>query len=117
MERRGFLQRLVGGAVAGAVVSPVVGAAAGRYGAVTIDRHRHLSQNGVHLHVYCQGEDVTRECLFVDDTPGHRVARLLKRDSITGKHYIEDGEAATEDVTDFDLREGEPFGYYMGAKG
>jgi hypothetical protein len=102
MDRRGFIARLFGAAIA----IPTLAEAKGTYGPVTPDRWDHLDAHGIHLRIVRHGQDVSKECTFCDDTPGSRVARLLKRDPLTGRHYIEDGEVATEDVTDFEIVEG-----------
>lgn len=39
-----------------------------RYGAVTVERHRECQAQGVHLHVWYRGRDVTTQCCFADDT-------------------------------------------------
>jgi hypothetical protein len=107
MDRRGFIARLFGAAIA----IPAFGEAKGTYGPVTPDRWDHLDAHGIHLRIVRHGQDVSKECTFCDDTPGSRVARLLKRKRHpkTGlyTHYLNsDGEVATEDVTDFEIVEG-----------
>lgn len=66
------------------------------YGPITIDRHRFLKSQGIDLHVFIRGEDMTNRCRFVDDTPGQEVA-LLFRKNIHGHCYRdEDGEVSME---------------------
>lgn len=80
----------------------------GKYGPISIGWHRALDQQGIHLHVFYQGQDVTQRCTFADDT-GAGVAHLLKVNA-DGKKYIDvDGEIAAECVTGIEIRVGEPF--------
>jgi len=75
MNRRDALKSLT--ALAGATAFTATTAApVRRYGAVTIARHRVLCSQGVYLHVFYQGRDVTDRCRFADDT-GEGMADLL----------------------------------------
>lgn len=81
-------------------------------GPLTIERHRALCAEGVHLHVFVDGIDVTARCKFADDTPRAQSALLYKLDA-DGKKYFDyhKREIATEWVfgNRVEIREGEPF--------
>lgn len=97
MTRRGFCGTIAAAMTAGAVVVTK------RWGRVTIERDRMLRAQGVHLRVFYRGQDVTRRCRFIDDTPSQQVAELFKVDAETNR-------AALEIVHDsIEIREGEPF--------
>jgi hypothetical protein len=78
---------------------------------LTADLHRDLSQEGVYLHVFVRGADVTDRCYFADDRPGHKIARLFKLDA-DGHFYVDQatGLAARETLVDdsVEIREGDP---------
>jgi hypothetical protein len=91
-----------------------------RWGAVTVERHRALCAQGIHLHVFLDGWDVTRDCKFADDT-GDGMAELFLTNA-EGKRYIVHGEfehravpthlqprVATMVVHGVTISEGEPF--------
>jgi len=73
ITRRGLLKAIPAGlALIGlrtAVASPR------RYGAITVAKHYHLCQRGVHLHVFHEGNDVTKRCMYADDA-GDGMAEL-----------------------------------------
>jgi len=78
-----------------------------RWGPVDVHRHHALQHRGIHLHVYHEGQDVTRRCFFADDTDGRAGLYLLNAD---GRRYIDrtQGRAAQEWVTGIELRLGAP---------
>jgi hypothetical protein len=51
-----------------------------RYGALTVERHQYLCAQGVYLHVFHAGRDVTIGCLFADDR-GEGMAVRYTRDA------------------------------------
>lgn len=111
MKRRQVLGILLGAPVAAAMpVMPAIANNACVWGPMTVDRHLKLCRDGVHLHVYRDGRDVTDLCVFFDDTPDCRRAHLLREDA-RGSKYLDPStrEPAMEWVTEFDVREGEPF--------
>lgn len=75
----------------------------GEWGYVDVSRHRVLQHGGVELRVFVDGEDVTRRCVEFTDHPERRSATLLKHDA-EGHPYVEGGKAATEQVTEFEVR-------------
>jgi hypothetical protein len=80
------------------------------WGAVTIDRWQELHRQGVNLHVFYRGEDVTLRCQFADDTPGQQRAELFRLDPDGKKFVLLDRAPAMELVTtDIEIREGAPF--------
>jgi len=106
MNRRQVLTSLIGvlgGAGLGALNSTR------RYGPVTVERHARLREEGVHLHVFYQGREVTRRCRFADDT-GEGMAELFLHDA-SGKAYWDPHtrEIAKEFVCGVTFREGAPF--------
>lgn len=69
------------------------------YGLLTWDRHKTFKDEGIDLHVFVDGVDVTSRCHVADDTPGHAYAVLYKRDA-SGYSYVDvNGELAQEIVT------------------
>jgi hypothetical protein len=99
VNRRGFLG-LVGAAIAGFLATT----SRRRYGPVTIERHQQLRRQGIHLHTFHQGRDVTCRCRFADDT-GNGVADLLLHNA-AGKPYWDPRTrtAAHEIVTGVTMR-------------
>jgi len=57
-------------------------------GPMTLERERMLAARGVKVRVMCDGVDVTKGCQFADDTPGHQVASVLRRDA-NGRFHID----------------------------
>jgi hypothetical protein len=87
ITRRGLFGALLGGG-AGMALS-IVGRKVGRpygVGPLTIERHLELKDKGIDLHVFWNGEDVTKRCSFADNTPGAERADLFKVDGF-GKFY------------------------------
>lgn len=90
-----------------------------RFGAVDVPRHRVLAAEGVHLHVFYRGIDVTTRCAFADDTgEGMAELYLLNADGkkylvpVVGAAYGEypgEREVAKEIVYGVTIVEGEPF--------
>lgn len=106
MNRREMLARVVGLAAVAAV--PVTSSPTERFGPVTPHRHLMLCRQGIHLHVFHKGEDVTRRCAFADDTEDDGFAVLFKQDA--DGHTISDGRGpATEYISGIELRRGAPF--------
>ena len=79
-----------------------------RWGAMTVERHTALSARGIHLHVFHNGQDITKGCHFADDT-GDGVAELFLRDD-NGRLYVdsETGSVAKKTVYGVTMLEGEP---------
>jgi hypothetical protein len=78
------------------------------FGPLTVDRHTALTEQGIVLHVFVAGYDVTRRCFFADDTPGQQIACCYKVNSC-GQKYREHGALAQEVFTeDIEIREGGP---------
>ena len=78
-----------------------------RFGAISVARHAQLRAQGIDLHVWVAGVDVTRRCRFADDT-GDGWAELLKHNA-DGRPYLgADGEIAREIVRGICVREGPP---------
>jgi hypothetical protein len=69
------------------------------YGPLSVEQTRKLWDQGIELHIFVGGKDVTQCCSFVDDTPGHEVAYLFKLNE-RGHKYIDHQtkEAAMEIV-------------------
>lgn len=80
-----------------------------RYGPVTIARHNAFIAQGVYLHVYHRGEDVTSRCCFADDT-GDGTATLFLFDA-KGRFYRRPGETvvAKEIVHGVTIKPGKKF--------
>jgi hypothetical protein len=49
------------------------------WGAMTIERHWKLREEGVDLRVFVGGEDVTDRCRYANDAPGEMVAVCMVR--------------------------------------
>jgi hypothetical protein len=107
MNRRDALKSLT--ALAGATVfTALPTASAPRYGAVTVGRHRVLCSQGVFLHVFHKGRDVTDRCSFADDT-GEGIADLFIHNAAGRVHWDKGTHgAAREIVHGVTLREGAP---------
>lgn len=69
-----------------------------------------LSGQGVHIHVFHKGVDVTARCIFADDTDGGMAVLFLS--DAKGRKYIgrRMNMAAKETVYGVTLVEGAPFG-------
>ena len=103
MNRRGFLGGLVALVAGAAAMAPTR-----RYGPMTIARHRALQHQGVHLHVFHYGRDVTLNCSYADDT-GEGMAHVFLRNA-DGRFYLDsDGSAARDTVHGVMFQEGAPF--------
>ena len=75
-------------------------------GPLTLERHRDLRNEGIDLHVFYQGEDVTSRCKFADDTSGNNTATLFKVNAQGRKYLDANGiEVAKEYVTPIEIRE------------
>jgi hypothetical protein len=70
MNRRELFKTIAGVAAAVGATGLTGGAAVPtrRYGAVTIERWNQLAAQGVYLHVFHEGCDITTRCSFADDT-------------------------------------------------
>lgn len=98
-------REVLGLAAAAFVMAPSSGP---RWGAVTLERHRVLAYQGVHIHVFYDGVDVTKRCQFADDT-GAGVAHLLTLGP-KGKPYLDrsTGAVARDIVYGITMRAGDP---------
>lgn len=107
MNRRGLFKALAGGMVA--IGAGWTSLRSVRYGAMTIERHLRFCGQGVHLHVFHQGRDVTTRCVFADDT-GEGMAELFVLD-VNGRRFFNQRshEAAKEIVYGVTFRHGAPF--------
>lgn len=65
-------------------------------GPLTVERHAVLKSQGVDFHVFVRGEDVTRRCHYVDDTPGRKVAFLYRHNDNEHVYLDEDGTPSME---------------------
>jgi hypothetical protein len=74
-----------------------------RWGAVTVDRHMALVEQGISLEIWLNGNNVTHRCRFFDDVLGY--AELLQYKN--GCPYCDPltGEIAVETVRGFEIRE------------
>jgi hypothetical protein len=108
MNRRGFLG-VMGGALAAPCVVQANVPQGPRYGAMTVERHTQLCQQGLHLHTMHNGEDVSRDCHFADDT-GDGMAELFVRNQF-GRHYVDPqtGSVAMRIVRGVTMVPGAPF--------
>lgn len=81
-----------------------------RWGPVDVHQHHRLVGEGIHLHVWHRGEDITHRCFFADDSDGVGRAGLYKLNA-DGRRYLDraHGRAAREWVTGIELRDGPPF--------
>ena len=105
MTRRVFLGMFPGACLARYVQTRD---ASTRYGALTVARHRRwLCQQGVALHVYHRGIDVTARCIFADDT-NKGMAELLLH-AADGRPYCLADKLATEIVHGVRFEKGAPF--------
>lgn len=85
IDRRSMLKLIAAAGAAGGIGAAAI-AEPKRYGAVTVERHTRLSNLGVHLRVFHQGCDITRDCTFADDTGDGMAVRLLRNSE--GKFYL-----------------------------
>lgn len=112
VQRRTFLQGLAVAAGFGSVATAQAAATQRPlvWGPMDVDRHRALCEQGIHLHVYVDGKDVSGHCRFFDDTPGQQRAEFFKADA-NGRHYLNDDKdgPAMETLHVFEVREGAPF--------
>ena len=106
MNRRKFLSSVVGvGAVAATGAGVAVADTSRKWGYVDVRKHTLLkSRNGIDLHVFHNGEDVTRRCFEFDDEFDY--ARLYKHDVKGGRVYRDraTGKPAQETVHGFTIR-------------
>jgi hypothetical protein len=79
-----------------------------KWGAVNLRRHAALAQDGIHLHVWHDGVDVTGRCRWATDE-GEGAAELLALNERGKPHLNPAGEIAIVRVTGIALVEGEPF--------
>ena len=78
-----------------------------KWGRITLDRYRELQQQGIHLHVWHDGVDVTNRCIESSDE-GDGWAELF---AVTtgGRFYVNrHGNAARVIVEGIAIVEGEP---------
>lgn len=78
-----------------------------KWGAVTVERHTRLAKEGIHLHVWHDGVDVTGRCRWATDQ-GEGRAELLALDH-RGKPYVDAaGEVAIVRVEGIAIVEAAP---------
>lgn len=111
MNKRHFLKAFAAALVAAPAALKASAADTQRvvWGPMDVMRHREYTKQGIHLHVYHKGQDVSSRCRFFDDTPGRERAELYLRDA-NGRFYLcpDKSQAALEIVTDFEVRRGGP---------
>ena len=100
--RRKFLTGLLGSAAAVGVAATA--APPKKWGYLSVERHRKLKAQGIDLHVFSGGQDVTKHCFEADDIAGY--ARLYKHNQ-EGHKYVDPHThtAAAETVYGIEIRQ------------
>ncbi len=78
MNRREVLKGLAGVAALSTVAS-YAALTEKRWGPMNVHRHTDLKRQGIHIHVFHEGRDITTDCCFADDT-GDGMAEVFVKD-------------------------------------